>query len=146
MNRQEVDRCTPPVETDPRFKTCRYRGFYIQFGIRTAQEMTLTFIEGVVTGWGCDPVGRFSVSGSYDIDTGRAQWTKHYPGRHTVHYDVTAEVKNGLWGLWQIRWMAGSGGFQLWPVDGRGQGAEKELEAEPPVETVTEVVEAAGVA
>lgn len=131
-----ADRPTcPAVETDPRFTSGRYRGFYIQFGVRSGQEMTLTFADGRVSGWGMDPVGRFDVVGAYDADRGRAAWTKHYPGRHTVHYDVTAEVKNGLWGLWQIRGGFGSkGGFQLWPVDGDGASAHKDAEVTAPVE------------
>lgn len=126
----------PVAETDPRFGSGRYRGFYVQFGIRTAQEMTLSFAGGRVTGWGLDPVGRFDVTGSYDVDRGRALWTKHYPGRHTVHYDVTAEVQHGMWGLWQIRGYLGDrGGFQLWPVGGNGATEQREAEASPPVET-----------
>jgi hypothetical protein len=147
MATRDTEICLPVAEIDPRFKSGRYRGFYLQGAQRSAQEMTLSFAEGVVTGWGTDPVGRFQVAGSYDADGGRATWTKSYPGRHTVHYDVTAELKNGLWGLWQIRGFFGDrGGFQLWPVDGRGEGRERELEAAPPVEGVVVRVETAGVA
>lgn len=125
----------PAIETDPRFKTGRYRGFYIQFGMKSGQEMTLTFADGRVSGWGMDPVGRFDVTGTYDVDRGRALWSKHYPGRHAVHYDVTAEVNNGLWGLWQITGSFGSkGGFQLWPVGGPGAAASKDAEADAPVD------------
>jgi hypothetical protein len=57
-----------------------------------------------------------------------------------VQYDVTAEVKNGLWGLWQILGSLGDrGGFQLWPVDGLAAGQERELEADLPVEAVEKV-------
>lgn len=128
---------TPPaLETDPRFKSGRYRGFYLQFGRRTPQELTLAFADGRLEGWGTDPVGRFAVAGTYDISSGRAICTKQYPGQHTVHYDMTAEVHNGLWGLWQIRGTSGDhGGFQLWPVGGPGADATREVEADAPVDT-----------
>lgn len=123
------------VETDPRFKSGRYRGFYIQCGLRSRQEMVLTFADGAITGWGADPVGRFDVRGHYDLERGRASMSKHYPGAHRVDYDATAEVHNGLWGLWQIRGFFGDrGGFQLWPVDGQGDGRERELHADQPVQ------------
>ena len=122
------------IETDPRFKSGRYRGFYIQHGLRSRQDMTLTFAEGKVTGWGSDPVGRFDVRGSYDLERGRATMSKQYPGAHRVDYDATAEVHNGLWGLWQIRgWFGDRGGFQLWPIDAKSEGREQELEADRPV-------------
>lgn len=123
------------VETDPRFKSGRSRGFYIQFGVRTRQEMLLTFADGAVTGEGRDPVGAFDVRGHYDLERGRASISKQYPGAHRVDYDATAEVHNGLWGLWQIRGSFGDrGGFQLWPVNARGEGREQELRADQPVE------------
>jgi len=136
---RQSDRPTPVLETDPRFKSGRYRGFYLQFGRRSAQEMTLTFVDGRASGWGCDPTGRFDVTGTYDTERGRALWTKHYPGRHTVHYDVTAEMNNGLWGLWQIRGFFGDrGGFQLWPVGGPGEAASKNAEADAPANESSE--------
>ncbi|MCC6320608.1 MAG: hypothetical protein IT438_04130 [Phycisphaerales bacterium] len=127
----------PASECDPRFKSGLYRGHYIQDGFRSAQEMTLFFADGKASGLGADPVGEFVVSGHYDLESGRVFLMKRYPGAHAVHYDASAELKNGIWGLWTIRASGGGradgGGFQLWPVGGPGQGCSRDAHADQPV-------------
>jgi len=121
------------TEVDSRFPSGRWVGQYIQFGQRTKQELSLVFSDGVVEGGGNDPVGWFAVKGTYDILSGRVRMSKRYPGMHTVEYDGTAELKHGIWGLWEILMDAGNrGGFQLWPL-GMGQGTAEELAEEAPI-------------
>jgi hypothetical protein len=137
------------VETDPRFPTGRWVGQYIQSGRRSKQELWLVFSDGRVEGGGDDPVGWFAISGTYNTETGRTRITKRYPGRWTVEYDGTAEVKHGIWGLWHIPHdsPANKGGFQLWPFGTGAQNADAahaaapdEAEAPEPVFSGREVV------
>jgi hypothetical protein len=127
-------------ETDSRFVSGRWRGFYIQSGTRGKQELILRFAGGVVSGEGRDPAGGFVVKGSYDTERGRAWINKVYP-THVVEYDGHAEpsaersVNGGIWGTWQIRYIgapADRGGFHIWP-EGEGLGDERELKAERPM-------------
>lgn len=116
------------TEPDSRFPSGRWWGQYVQFGIRTKQEMNLVFSDGLVEGGGADPVGWFAVTGTYDVETGRVKLRKAYPGLHSVYYDGTAELQHGIWGLWQIPG-DDRGGFQLWPT-GFGQGATTDAAVE----------------
>lgn len=108
-------------------------GQYIQSGQRSKQELWLVFSDGRIEGGGDDPVGWFAISGSYDTETGRTRITKRYPGRWTVEYDGTAEVKHGIWGLWHIPQDSPSnkGGFQLWPFGTGTRNADAAHAAAP---------------
>ena len=53
----------PAVETDPRFPSGPWIGFYIQRGHGKQQmSLSLAFVDGRVTGTGRDIVGRFDFS------------------------------------------------------------------------------------
>lgn len=121
------------LETDDRFVSGPWHGFYIQWGVRGKQSLSLSFRGGVVTGHGADPAGDFAVKGAYDVERGRAWLRKIYPS-HVVEYDGHAEG-DGIWGGWQIRSASGRdhGGFHIWP-HAEGQGASEELEQEQPCE------------
>jgi hypothetical protein len=98
-------------------------------------ELRLTFRQGTIRGDGRDPVGPFTLDGTYDVKDGQCWWTKRYLAKHAVSYRGFNEGK-GIWGVWEIP-PTGHGGFHIWPA-GRGDSApESELAAEvrEPVET-----------
>jgi hypothetical protein len=103
------------LETDPRFPSGRWTGFFVQPVIpgRHMMELHLTFRNGALTGEGRDWVGKFLLSGRYDTRDGKCYWTKRYLGRHDVYYKGFNEGK-GIWGTWDIppEWR---GGFHIWP-------------------------------
>jgi hypothetical protein len=120
------------LETDDRFPSGPWKGFYIQWGMQGRQRLNLTFREGVVTGYGSDPGGDFHVRGTYDPGAGRARLTKMY-AQHRVEYDGHAEG-DGIWGRWEIRGVGYTdrGGFHIWP-DADGESRHDDAEAEEPV-------------
>jgi hypothetical protein len=134
-------------ETDPRFPSGRWVGFFVQKHPPVGKqwmELRLTFRSGTVTGEGRDLVGRFLVDGNYDLSNGHCRWTKTYLGRHDVHYAGFNEGK-GIWGGWEIPVGAAStvrlhGGFHIWPEgmsdpSGDTLAAEADLPLEQVVET-----------
>ena len=106
----------PLVETDPRFPSGPWRGFFLMdhWPGRHQMELILTFRQGVITGEGRDFVGTFLIRGRYNLDDGKCHWTKRYIGKHAVAYQGYNEGK-GIWGLWEIppNWR---GGFHIWPT------------------------------
>ena len=120
------------LETDPRFPSGEWEGFYIYgFGPNARHFIScyMTFQEGKVSGAGVDDIDRFIWKGSYDIERGRCALHKYYP-THDVFYDGYAE-KNGIWGSWEITGPIPSrGGFHLWPkglYESIAKGEEEEV-------------------
>jgi hypothetical protein len=125
----------PSLETDERFVSGPWRGFYVQWGARGHQELSLTFFDGQIVGDGADRAGDFRVSGGYDTESGKVWIHKTYP-THTVEYDGFAAPgqDRGIRGAWQIRY-AGSrdhGEFHIWPDASAGGHADR-LRAEEPI-------------
>jgi hypothetical protein len=138
------------TETDPRFPSGRWMGFFVDRRVpgRHHMELLLTFRKGDMTGEGRDRVGAFVVRGRYTIEDGRCHWTKRYLGRHDVFYSGYNEGK-GIWGIWTIA-ISGQelarGGFHIWPegmLDPSGstlsEAAEVPVEEIAPVETAEPV-------
>jgi hypothetical protein len=81
-------------------------------------ELSLYFRDGRMWGDGRDQVGRFLIRGRYELESGKARWSKRYAGKHDVGYDGFNEGK-GIWGRWEIP--PGQdpdferGGFHIWP-------------------------------
>lgn len=134
---------TPPpadgLETDPRFPSGPWTGFFLQREIpgRHMMELRLTFHAGGMTGEGRDWVGQFVVRGKYDLADGRCYWTKRYLGKHDVFYQGFNEGK-GIWGTWEIAQQGHAlsrGGFHIWP-EGMEDPTKLALhgEADAPVE------------
>jgi hypothetical protein len=119
------------LETDPRFPSGPWTGFFIQPWIPGRHTMTLdlTFRDGRLEAQGKDWVGAFTFSGSYDPQDGKCRWTKQYRGKHQVTYAGVNEGK-GIWGVWEIRqlwgWYHDRGVFHLWP-EGMAPDAEADL-------------------
>ena len=114
------------IEMDPRFPSGEWRGEFIQFRRRFRMELSLTFTEAAVLGMGYDIVGRFTIRGSYNIETGKVELLKRYT-MHDVDYAGVAEEGVGIYGGWMIRppWPM-RGGFRIWP---HGDDAEANCHA-----------------
>jgi hypothetical protein len=138
---------TPQLETDPRFPSGPWTGFFLQKSLpgKHTMELRLTFQNGVMAGEGRDWVGNFLVNGRYDIADGKCYFTKKYLAKHDVFYQGYNEGK-GIWGVWEITHpqlgALGRGGFHIWP-EGMGDPTNDYLveEADLPI-TDEELVEA----
>src|SRR5690242_13990663 len=91
------------VETDPRFPSGPWTGYFLQPLVpgRHRMELRVTFRQGVLEGSGRDWVGSFIVRGRYSLADGRCHWTKSYLGKHDVFYKGFNEGK-GIWGVWEM--------------------------------------------
>lgn len=119
----------PPDESDPRFPSESWIGFWIQRSMgKQATSIAFRFSDGKISGEGRDIVGKFTFSGTYDLNSGRCLMTKQYLGAHQVHYEGVCEGRDlWLWGMWNIRHHRG--GFHLWP-EGEPDPTQKRLREE----------------
>jgi hypothetical protein len=128
------------TETDPRFPSGKWVGFFVDRRLpgRHQMEITLTFAEGRLNGNGRDRVGSFDFIGAYDTSTGKCEWVKQYVKAHAIIYRGFNEGK-GIWGTWELRDPGGvyTGGFHIWP-EGMSDPTQPRLaeEADVPVESV----------
>ena len=119
----------PAAETDPRFPSGPWVGFWVQRGMgKQRMSLWLAFAEGRVTGGGRDVIGPFSLLGAYDLKSGVVRMLKQYDGAHRVAYEG-ANQGDGLW-LWGL-WTLGvdRGGFHLWP-EGEEDPTQRRTRAE----------------
>src|ERR1700719_733188 len=132
------------VETDPRFPSGPWVGFFLQPGFpgRHMMELGLAFSSGAMKGEGRDRVGKFVIKGRYDLADGKCYWTKKYLGKHDVFYQGYNEGK-GIWGAWEINILGIRlhGAFHIWP-EGMGNPTDEVLEAEADLPAPQELVEA----
>jgi hypothetical protein len=124
---------TEHVETDARFPSGEWSGFFLQPSVsrgRWRMDLRLTFKEGLLRGDGIDGVGEFLIQGRYDLKTGEVTFHKRYLRRHEVFYRGWNEGK-GIWGTWELMAAGGrdKGGFHIWPK-GHGGMIGEELVAE----------------
>ena len=122
------------LESDPRFPSGPWTGFFLQYWLpgRHKMDLKLTWSNGTITGRGSDRVGPFTIDGTYDPATGQCEWTKQYVGKHAVAYRGVNDG-HGIWGVWEIRQLRGlyvdRGGFHIWPRS-KGDPTQRHLEAE----------------
>jgi hypothetical protein len=119
----------PAVETDSRFPSGPWVGFWIQRGWGKHQmSLSLAFVNGRVIGYGRDVVGRFDFSGMYDLKTRCVRMVKQYERAHRVGYNG-ANQNDGMW-VWGM-WTVGEdrGGFHIWP-EGEDDPTQRRLRAE----------------
>jgi hypothetical protein len=104
------------LETDPRFPSGRWTGYFLQPAIpgKHVMELILTFRHGEMTGEGRDWVAPFLIRGRYAVEDGKCHWTKRYVAKHDVFYNGFNEGK-GIWGVWEIPSDGLRGGFHIWP-------------------------------
>src|SRR5881227_325081 len=90
------------LETDPRFPSGPWTGFFLQPLVpgRHLMDLRLTFRQGGMSGEGRDWVGKFVIRGRYNVQDGKCYWTKRYLGKHDVFYRGFNEGK-GIWGTWE---------------------------------------------
>ena len=90
-------------ETDPRFPSGKWTGFYLQPQIhygRCWMQLFLRFSEGKISGEGQDIEGAFFLRGKYDLDEGEVWFQKHYRGWHVYYKGLhTRKAISGLWHL-----------------------------------------------
>lgn len=119
------------VESDPRFPSGRWAGYFLDPNVpgRHQMELLLTFRQGRIEGEGRDFIGAFLVEGEYQLADGKCHWIKQYLLKHRVVYQGFNEGK-GIWGVWSIPATNLSkelrGGFHIWP-EGQGTVSHPEL-------------------
>lgn len=133
------------LETDPRFPSGPWTGFFLQKELpgRHFMELQLTFRQGTLTGEGRDRVGAFLMRGRYSVEDGKCSWSKRYLGKHDVFYKGFNEGR-GIWGTWEISAASNfgtplHGGFHIWPVimgDPTGQHLAEHADLPAPAELV----------
>ncbi len=129
----------PPVESDPRFPSGPWQGFFLMTHLpgRHRMELHLSFRQGAMEGEGRDMIGTFLIRGKYKVEDGRCTWTKRYIRKHDVAYQGYNEGK-GIWGVWEIppSWR---GGFHIWPTAMGDPTSPKLAESiDVPTEAVTD--------
>jgi len=128
------------LETDPRFPSGMWTGFFLQLALpgRHETNLELTYSGGRLSGEGEDWVGAYTIDGSYDLASGTCVWTKQYIGRHAVVYKGTNNG-HGIWGVWQLQQLWGlltdRGGFHIWP-----QGTDVSEESDEAEQALLEVM------
>lgn len=128
----------PDLESDPRFPSGPWTGFFLQKQIpgRHLMELRLNFQNGEMSGEGRDLVGEFFVTGRYEVADGKCHFHKRYVGKHDVYYEVFNEGR-GIWGVWEIpanqnHGMVFKGGFHIWP-EGMNDPTQRTLSVEADV-------------
>ncbi len=141
------DRSNPadadPLETDPRFPSGPWLGFWLQKSCRGRQwmrDLHLRFAQSKIEGYGADCIGAFVIHGHYDLKTGKATLYKAYLGSHTVLY-IGQNENDGLWlwGVWEIRGVD-RGGFHIWPK-GQPDPTQRRLSEEKDIPLIEWVLE-----
>ena len=83
------DRGNAEVESDDRFPSGPWKGFFLQPRFSTDRKtmsLHLSFTAGKITGDGDDFVGDFVISGRYDLKSGKVWLHKRYVGKYDVFY------------------------------------------------------------
>lgn len=140
------------LETDERFPSGPWIGYYQQWNTQARQRLVLSFkpdgtapVEdgpahaGKITGGGRDPGGQFFVIGTYHTGSGKVELRKVYP-EHQVEYSGIHNG-DGIEGNWVIRYAMipdDRGIFHIWP-DASGMGEGMRREAEEPLEVASGV-------
>lgn len=110
------DRSSNRHETDKRFPSGLWMGYWIQGYIKGRMRLTLEFIEGGITGSGTDAVGPFDIKGVYSKKHNMVCMDKRYRGAHSVGYCGCAN-DGGLDGTWYLAQIPQIDIWRLWPVD-----------------------------
>ena len=104
---------TTRLETDKRYPSGLWIGYWMQGFIFRREQMTLTFSGGKVTGDGSDSLGAFRISGCYCVDTGAVSLRKTYDKCPDVsHAGETGEFC--IYGTRQIDGIQQEGDWRIW--------------------------------
>jgi hypothetical protein len=113
-----------------------WEGFWQQqlWGRQPMSGFHLHFRDGTIDGHGFDMVGRFLISGDFEISTGRIRFEKQYIGRHNVQYEGYPDGEGAILGTWTVtteylgQVFTDHGPFGIRPVLPRPTGEEPSLE------------------
>lgn len=98
----------------------RWEGFWVQegYGRQPMREFDLRFSQGEISGNGTDVVGPFTISGAYDVQTGRVLLVKQYIDKHAVQYIGDPDGEGSIQGTWALEYLGCrlTGSFLLRPV------------------------------
>lgn len=130
-------------DEDARFPSGPWAGFWLQKELpgKHWMELNLTFADGTITGDGRDWIGKFTIRGKFDVQTGECHWSKCYPS-HDLFYRGFNEGK-GIWGTWEFTepvWCSPTGGFHIWP-EGMPDPTQPRLSEEADLPPADDVVE-----
>lgn len=126
-------------ETDKRFPSGIWVGYWMQGYIKGRMRLTLEFINGAITGEGSDPVGTFKMKGIYSLRHNMVSMSKRYYGAHSVGY-VGGAADGGLNGTWQIRSIPQIDEWRLWPLVDKVETVHHAVESEDaPIVLIDEV-------
>ncbi len=83
---------------------------------RKRMKLRLRLENGRMHGSGTDEeIGAFQIDGRYQPEGNEVEFTKAYPGKHTILYLGYYEEEYGIWGTWQIsRHTSPGGSFHIW--------------------------------
>ena len=107
---------TATFESDPRYPSGPWEGFWTQAGKVSSMKLYLEFVAGRVRGEGSDRVGAFDITGRYWPHRDRIVLRKAYHGKHTVWYRGKP-FSPYLKGQWNIASPPASGLWRIWPVE-----------------------------
>jgi len=120
-------------ETDPRFVSGRWIGFYLQPQIhygRCWMQLFLRFSEGKIQGDGRDIAGSFFLRGKYNLESAEVWFHKTYNDWHVYYKGRYA--RKAISGIWYLP--VDSGDFVVWSVDNSDPTIRRlKAEAELPV-------------
>lgn len=92
-----------------------WTGFWVQGVRRGHMRLKITFSRVYLEGGGTDNIGRFSVSGSFNPESGSVTFLKRYSS-HQVHYDGAwdGSMISGGWKIYDGFFLS-LGDFEIWP-------------------------------
>ncbi len=122
-------------ETDERFPSGHWIGWYRQYGTRSRMLIRIWFQHGKVHATGSDGIGPFTFSGRYDTESGDVSFVKTYIARPElveIFYQGRGEQK-GVRGAWEFLGIRGGGEFHIWP-ESQSEGETDAVHVEQEIE------------
>lgn len=105
------------LEFDERFPSGNWIGWFVQRGNRSLMRIHIAFHKGKIQAHGSDYLGRFTLTGTYDSDSGAVNFSKVYESSLSlVLYHGYNEGK-GIWGGWRFPDISDRGDFYIWPTE-----------------------------
>ena len=135
---------TANFESDPRFPTGPWKGYWLQDGETGLMDLSLAFVEGIVVGSGKDLIGEFDLQGVYSVEERSIALKKTYRGKHEVWYRGRP-IQGELMGEWTIADTPARGGWRLWPVEDEFQIIRIQVETEDgPIVLISDPIQDSG--
>ena len=136
----EANNSTPTLETDPRFPSGPWVGFFDDdpvHDVRIWMSMDLQFADQLIQGTGVDRIGKFTMRGTYNLDEhGYVNIWKRYDTHEAVYQGLAED--HGIWGAWELS-TGHKGGYYIWPIAGAHGAHAEGIQEDEPVEVESEV-------